>query len=156
MMFFDQKLTDERRASIRKSLGTQTSSDPAWPLPNQTPSTESDFWRWQTTYGSYLVPMHLGYRELQDHNGRKRWAAIIIYSVDIHQLIGGGFAVAIYNTERRPKAVSDPVDYEYVHDVEYFQWIDCLHSFTQRNIGRCLNQYTCVHCNRTYEIDSSD
>lgn len=33
----------------------------------------------------------------------------------------------------------------------------CKHSFTGRNIGRCYNEYTCIHkCGYKYDIDSGD
>lgn len=32
----------------------------------------------------------------------------------------------------------------------------CKHEFKGRTAGRCYTIYTCVHCNYTYDIDSSD
>lgn len=32
----------------------------------------------------------------------------------------------------------------------------CRHEYTGRTTGRCLTQYTCQHCNHSYEIDSGD
>jgi hypothetical protein len=32
----------------------------------------------------------------------------------------------------------------------------CTHQYTGKNIGRCLNSYTCTHCGDTYSIDSGD
>ena len=30
------------------------------------------------------------------------------------------------------------------------------HKLTQKNIGRCLTEYTCPICGYSYEVDSSD
>lgn len=32
----------------------------------------------------------------------------------------------------------------------------CKHSYIQKTVGNCLNEYTCTHCNDTYQIDSGD
>jgi hypothetical protein len=32
----------------------------------------------------------------------------------------------------------------------------CTHSYSSKNVGRCLTQYTCVHCSESYQIDSGD
>ena len=32
----------------------------------------------------------------------------------------------------------------------------CMHEYTSKNVGRCLTQYTCKHCDDTYRIDSGD
>ena len=32
----------------------------------------------------------------------------------------------------------------------------CVHKYESRTVGRCLNEYTCIHCNDRYQIDSSD
>jgi hypothetical protein len=32
----------------------------------------------------------------------------------------------------------------------------CHHSYTSRNAGRCLTEYTCEHCGDRYQIDSGD
>lgn len=32
----------------------------------------------------------------------------------------------------------------------------CVHEYTGRNVGRCLNEYTCKHCGDRYQIDSGD
>lgn len=34
--------------------------------------------------------------------------------------------------------------------------LGCLHDFEGRNAGRCYTVYTCVKCQATYGIDSSD
>ena len=32
----------------------------------------------------------------------------------------------------------------------------CKHSYTSKNVGRCLTEYFCVHCSDRYQIDSGD
>jgi len=32
--------------------------------------------------------------------------------------------------------------------------VPCTHKYSRRNIGRCLNLYTCEHCGDSYQIDS--
>ena len=32
----------------------------------------------------------------------------------------------------------------------------CYHSYTSKTVGRCLTEYTCQHCDESYQIDSSD
>lgn len=32
----------------------------------------------------------------------------------------------------------------------------CTHKYTGKTVGRCLTQYTCMHCNDQYQIDSGD
>lgn len=31
----------------------------------------------------------------------------------------------------------------------------CIHDYRQRQLGRSYTEYRCIHCNYTYEIDSS-
>ena len=32
----------------------------------------------------------------------------------------------------------------------------CVHEYTGRNLGRCYNGYTCIHCGDYFTVDSSD
>ena len=32
----------------------------------------------------------------------------------------------------------------------------CVHEFRGQNIGRCMTEYTCVHCESSHIIDSGD
>lgn len=32
----------------------------------------------------------------------------------------------------------------------------CTHEYVSRNVGRCLTEYSCVHCSDRYQIDSGD
>lgn len=68
----------------------------------------------------------------------------------------------------RHKLVSEMTPFELAereaHEIEWRRnyWGVCptgaegRHAFTQRNIGRCLTQYTCTLCGRVQDVDSSD
>jgi hypothetical protein len=34
--------------------------------------------------------------------------------------------------------------------------LPCTHKYTGSNVGRCLTQYVCEHCNDCFQIDSGD
>lgn len=34
--------------------------------------------------------------------------------------------------------------------------VPCTHSYTSQTVGRCLTEYTCMHCDEHYQIDSGD
>ena len=34
--------------------------------------------------------------------------------------------------------------------------VPCTHSYVNRTVGRCLTEYTCLHCDNRYQIDSGD
>ena len=34
--------------------------------------------------------------------------------------------------------------------------VPCTHSYTTKTVGRCLTEYTCVHCGERFQIDSGD
>lgn len=34
--------------------------------------------------------------------------------------------------------------------------VPCNHTYTSRTVGRCLTEYTCIHCGDRYQIDSGD
>jgi hypothetical protein len=34
--------------------------------------------------------------------------------------------------------------------------LPCTHSYTSKTVGRCLTEYTCIHCGDSYQIDSGD
>lgn len=58
---------------------------------------------------------------------------------------GGGFVVA----------------FKYGYPAEhlkarFFSWASCDHTYSSKNIGRCLNRYTCTQCQHFYDVDSSD
>jgi len=34
--------------------------------------------------------------------------------------------------------------------------VPCTHVYKGQNVGRCLTEYTCIHCSDRYQIDSGD
>ena len=34
--------------------------------------------------------------------------------------------------------------------------VPCTHVYQSKTVGRCLTEYTCVHCDERFEIDSGD
>lgn len=68
---------------------------------------------------------------------------MIIYFAGHSHFIDGGFAVAYFYEYRKER-------------VAYYTWRKCVHKFQQKNIGNCLNRYTCLHCHKSFEVDSSD
>lgn len=115
-------------------------------LPNCNEVTANDFWRWGSSYtgmlGTYLWCGRTDLDRPDGLNGRPRAATLILFYVGHGHHIDGGFAVATpYNSEGEP---------------HYYTWAACAHQFLRSNIGNCLNRYTCVHCKKYYDIDSSD
>lgn len=110
-----------------------------WPLPNLKKIPERDFWSWRCSY-SFKVEVN-PVCSIKHTDGTNR--DVLIYIVDHSQLIDGGFVVLIDRSWSNPKPV------------EYYQFSKCAHEFTEKNIGHCLHQYTCKHCNKSYTVDSS-
>lgn len=150
MLFNHMPHDEEKEARIAELLKCHAMGDPPWPLPNMKRVTESDYWGWCQSY-SFNSDVWAGSRQIVDQHGKKRWATIRVYYVGHSQFIDGGFAVAIYYAQYRGLYPTG----SYVNDVEYFEWRACAHDFKQTNIGNCLNRYTCVHCRKYYDVDSS-
>jgi DNA-directed RNA polymerase subunit RPC12/RpoP len=34
--------------------------------------------------------------------------------------------------------------------------VPCTHVYQSKTVGRCLTEYTCIHCDERFEIDSGD
>jgi DNA-directed RNA polymerase subunit RPC12/RpoP len=34
--------------------------------------------------------------------------------------------------------------------------LPCTHKYESKTVGRCLTEYTCIHCGDRYQIDSGD
>lgn len=129
--------TEKAKADFRKALGLETDHvQPTWPLPNLKPSTEKEFWGWRSSY-SWKGEAWIGSVPI---NGE--YATVILYFVGHSSFIGGGFAVAYFHRYREER-------------VEYFEWCACEHQFSEKNIGNCLNRYTCAKCGEAYDVDSS-
>lgn len=108
-----------------------------WPLPNLKPSSERDYWFWRSMYSFRAEVSAL------EHQIKGDWATVLLYYVGHSKHIDGGFAVCVFYGSDKER-------------VEYYTWSRCDHVFKVRNVGRCLNRYTCEHCGKSYEIDSSD
>jgi hypothetical protein len=40
--------------------------------------------------------------------------------------------------------------------IQYFECAVCEHQYTEKSIGNCLHEYTCIKCGFKHEVDSSD
>lgn len=129
--------TEKAKTEFLSAMGVEeTHQQPAWPLPNQEPSTETDFWSWRATW-SFNGEAWLGQRKIGDE-----FATVLVYYVGHSQYIDGGFAVAVFRRWQHER-------------VEYFTWKACVHDFTEKNIGHCLHRYTCKNCGKSFDVDSS-
>jgi hypothetical protein len=153
MHIFDVAADDKRKLKFHTALGLEDShGEPSWPLPNMKPSDESEFWGSMSSWGHYFTRASLRTMQLEDSSGKKRWANVHLYFVDVMQRRSGGFAVVKFYDEY----VGKYPDGKYVGEVQYFTWNKCDHVFKEKNIGRCLHLYTCEKCGDSYEVDSSD
>lgn len=109
-----------------------------WPLPNMTPTTERDFWKWQSTYG-FHASAWCGTRRLGDS-----WATVFVYLANVAELMDGGFVVTSFYSGPR----ADQTD--------YYRWIGCAHEFDEKHTANCEHTYTCRKCLRVFVVDSSD
>lgn len=134
MLTYKLSIDRELEARVKALLGSDQTK---WPLPNMKPVTEAQFWG-QLTIFTHKADTYYGQVKIGEE-----WATVRLMLVDGGHLIGGGLAVARFSTYNKER-------------VAYFQWSDCDHTFTEKNVGRCLHRYTCTKCNRAYEVDSSD
>ena len=112
-------------------------------LPHLRETTARDFWGHLSTWGMPAAQARLDPHKIPT-NGNHNWASAILFFVDHSELIGGGFAVlSIYSG---PGAGMQ----------RFFRWRVCDHTFERKEIGRCLNRYTCTQCGESYEVDSGD
>lgn len=141
---------------LMKAQNEFVSGESIWPLPNLTPSTEIDFWWHRSTYSFQAEAHILQFRAGDPDPGERfpKWSNALVYLVDHSNLQGGGFVVLFtynrmdYNHPRKSKNPELPA-------VEYFTWVNCVHDFKSKNIGNCLNRYTCTKCGVYHDIDSS-
>jgi hypothetical protein len=144
-------------ARLKELLGVDRSSRaPAWPLPNMKEVNERDFWGWRSSY-SFEAEVWFGQIKTAEVDptsqfGHPEWGVLLVYLVDHSSMAGGGFAV-VYNYNARD--CNAPEDKPGAKSVRYFKWVNCVHEFAQRNIGNCLNRYTCNKCGASHDIDSS-
>jgi hypothetical protein len=140
MLFHQVRSADaELKAKIVKATGGNEWTLP-WPLPNMKPIKDTEFWSWRTSY-TFSGEVWAGSRRI-DIDGKPTWANLMVYWLGHGHYEGGGFAVAVVR------------DYQ-AEKVLYFDWRACEHTFAQKNIGNCLNRYTCTKCGASHDVDSS-
>jgi hypothetical protein len=128
---------DKTKAKMFAALGIEKGYQRlTWPLPNMKPSTEKDFWGWRSSY-TFSMEIWVGQIRIGEE-----WANVMLYWLGHSQFIDGGFAVAAFRQYQKER-------------VEYFEWRACDHKFTHKTIGNCQHLYTCEHCKKSYEVDSS-
>ena len=113
-------------------------------LPHLHETTARGFWDHLSTWGMPAAQAKLDPTKLASPGREPNWASALLFFVDHSELIGGGFAVlSIYSG---PGAGTQ----------RFFRWRVCDHTFERKEIGRCLNRYTCTQCGESYEVDSGD
>lgn len=140
MLFYEPRSAPkELKDAISKSSGGDGWNMP-WPLPNMAPLPESRFWGYRASM-TFKAEVWVGQKKI-DIDGQPEWANILVYWLDQGSYQGGGFAVAVTHKYGAEK-------------VRYFGWRACEHDFAQKNIGNCLNRYTCTKCGASHDVDSS-
>ena len=126
---------DTEKQKLLDALGIPSGSyDCAFPLPNMKPSTESEFWGWQRSYGP-RARLYLGSKQIA-----YKWATVLAYWMgEVHP----SFAVAVFNDYPKPDRVL------------YWTWTACVHDFKVVDSGNCWRDYACTKCPAKYHEDSS-
>ncbi len=138
--------------------GAYMNAQYAWDnMPNRVEVDERAFWGWRSSYSfngeAWLGQVKTAEKAVDSPN--PEWGTLILYLVDHSSMAGGGFAV-VYNYNARNWNAEQ--DKEGQKSVRYFKWIACdhdEHGWSQKNIGNCLNRYTCKGCGHSYDVDSS-
>lgn len=138
MLIYASTMTSEQSeigSKIIAALGGGKWGIP-WPLPNMEDSTPTEFWGWRSTY-SFNAEVYGGQHKIDNE-----WANITLFWLDFSYFINGGFAVAAFRT------------YKKEHQ-KYYKWTACKHEFKEKTVANCLHEHTCIHCKRSFQIDSS-
>jgi hypothetical protein len=125
---------------FRKAIGSESHWHVPWPLPNMKPTDENTFWSWRSSQG--FKGEIWGGNQKHEIDGKTHHGVLLIYFLDSGSFANGGFAVFVDRTYREERTF-------------YFEWKACDHTFERKNIGNCLNKYTCTKCGVSHEIDSS-
>lgn len=130
--------TEKAKEAFLKAIGVDHDhARVPWPLPNMKDATEKDFWGYRTSYSFDLEAWC-------DHvtvDGEP--ATLLAYFISHGYRVDGGFAVAVIYRGT------------VAHHARYFSWGACDHKFSHRSTGNCQHRYTCEHCKKTYDVDSS-
>lgn len=133
------KNRDQYKAALLKALGVQNDwAKPQWPLPHAKEITVQDFWAHHTCYSPSLW-VWCDYLKIEG----QMFDLTILFDGRGRQQ-DGGFAV-----------LSPRGDYKSERPVRYYRWSACDHMWRSKNIGNCLNRYTCETCGIAYDVDSS-
>jgi hypothetical protein len=111
------------------------------PLPPNMKEITPAQWAWGLNSYSPTAELYIGDVKMDG----ERWT---LYATAYHggyENHGGGFVRAFH------------YDWpEHRQQVKFYRWASCEHVREQKNIGRCLNRYTCSKCGHFYDVDSSD
>ena len=128
---------DWAKERLRSALGLKTEwQEPQWPLPHLKPTTEANFWGYQTSYG-YVAKAHVMGQKVDGKH-----ADIFIFRMpDVYDFIDGGFAVVVGRYNESPR-------------VHYFEWRACEHDFKMIESRNCYRKYECKRCSKGYDEHS--
>jgi len=113
-------------------------------LPPNLKEIEAGDWAWGQSSYTPTAELYIGRVVLPD--GTKGDMRVTVYCGGYYNH-GGGFATLF---------MYDYTGSQHGHRVRFFEWASCQHRYSSKNIGRCLNRYTCEKCGHSYDVDSSD
>ncbi|MGD9727376.1 MAG: hypothetical protein AB7L09_21415 [Nitrospira sp.] len=112
-------------------------------LPNRKAISDNEIWRKLSSFS----PKEWTWGGTTEWNGE--YGTLLILYAPAMSHAGGGYAIwspySSRDCSRKPDSFK----------AQYFSWIQCMHDWKSKNIGNCLNQYTCEKCGTAFEVDSS-
>jgi hypothetical protein len=120
------------------------------PPPNFQPCSANEFWHWHSMYGVYA---DREFRQFVVPGGPNKWMESV-------QLFygAGDTGYGLFTTHKYVPSMSGPAKVHEVYEYtpHFYKFYLCDHEVKHlRNVGDCLNEYTCTKCGWTYEVDSS-